>query len=149
MKKGRELKNLPVIEVSSGQLLGYVREIEVKENSRLSGLYVTSLSNEICYVPWDNIASIGRDAIFIKSKEENQKVESVPVEKTAYCGSWVMSASGKNLGTIEDIVIEESSGNVVGYEISDGYLKDFLMGRSVIAQADVVTYGDDVFIVAD
>lgn len=149
MKKGREFRNLPVIEISSGQLLGYVSEIEIKENSMLSGLYVTTLNNEICFVPWDNIASIGRDAIFSKSDEKNRKVDSVPMEKNNYCGPWVMTASGKNLGTIEDIVIEESNGNVVGYEISDGYLKDFLVGRSVIARADVVTYGDDVFIVAD
>lgn len=148
MKKGRELKNLPVIETATGQLVGYVREIKVQENSRISGIYVTSPDNEICYVPWGNIGSIGRDVIFIKT-EENLKVKSVPVEKNTYSGSWVMTASGKNLGTVEDIVIEESNGNVVGYEISDGYLKDILIGRTVIAQNDVLTYGDDVFIVAD
>jgi uncharacterized protein YrrD len=61
----------------------------------------------------------------------------------------VLTSSGEVLGQVSDLLIEEDLGNISGYEVSDGYLKDVMLGRKVIATSDILTWGIDTVIVRD
>ena len=152
MKKGRELKNLPVIDVNSGRQLGCIREFELEDNRKIAGIYINSGRDECYYIPLGLISSIGRDAVLVTgwipaSQEELEELKDKT--KTRYTGAQVLTSLGQSIGTIEDIVIEESEGSIMGYEVSDGLFKDMALGRKVIAAADILTYGDETIIVAD
>lgn len=150
MKKGRQIKNLPVINILTGRVLGSVREIKVGENQKIEGLYILTPENRSSFVAYQDISSIGRDAVLVNGMgKEDVDSEGIQREKTGYDGSWVMSSAGKSLGYVDDIVIEENDGSIVGYEISDGYIKDILIGRKVIYSADILTYGKEAVIVED
>ena len=151
MKKGREFRNKPVIEAASGMLLGYVKDIKYgQENLKLEGIYSTSLTGELLYIPFENIGSLGRDAVLVDAwylSEQNEEV--INQEAHELTGTAVITLSGQNIGTIEDVVIEEKDGSIVGYEITDGYLKDLLVGRRIVSSGYVLTSGADTVILLD
>jgi len=151
MRKGRELKNLPVIDVLSGQHLGYIRDFKVENHENLEGLYMVSLDNQVYYLSRDSISRIGRDAVMVKPGLSKVVLEGQSdwVEDSGLNGSAVLTSGGEVLGMVSDILIEEKEGNILGYEVSDGYFKDLFWGRKVIPTANVLTWGKDTVIVDD
>ena len=151
MRKGRELKNLPVIDVLSGQHLGYVRDLKVENHESLEGLYMVSPNNQVHYLSRDLISRIGRDAVMVKAGSGLSKIvlegQSDWVEDSGLNGSAVLTSAGEVLGMVSDIIIEEKEGSILGYEVSDGYFKDLFWGRKVIPTANVLTWGKDTVIV--
>ena len=151
MKKGREFRNKPVIEAASGKLLGYVKDIKSgQDNMRIEGIYSMSLADELLYIPFENICSLGRDAVLVESwpltgQNEGEICQGV----NELTGIPVITLSGQSLGTIEDVVIEEKDGSIIGYEITDGYLKDLLVGRRIVSSGYVLTSGADAVILLD
>jgi uncharacterized protein YrrD len=151
MKKGREFKHKPVIEVSNGTLLGYVQNLKIGLNQQLAGFIVSILTqpDSLYFLPLEKISQIGRDAILVREGLIDCKLVENLKEKTANNnpGPWVMTANGVNLGTIEDIVIEEKDGSIAGFEVSDGLVQDLLWGRKIIPANSVLTGGEEaVFI---
>ncbi len=151
MRKGREFRNKPVIDEASGKVLGYVKDVKPgQDNIRIEGLYATTLANELLFIPMENISSLGRDAVLVKdwffSEKSDEGLNQSPNELT---GAPVITLSGQSLGAIEDIVIEEKDGSIIGYEITDGHLKDLLVGRRIVSSGFVLTYGEDAVILLD
>lgn len=148
MKKGRQIKNLPVINIINGIILGNVLDLKIGDNHKIEGIYLQTPDNRSGFVPLQAISSMGRDAVLVNSTVE-QTAGDIALEKAGFNGSWVMSSAGKSLGYVDDIVIEEKDGSIIGYEVSDGYIKDMLVGRKVVYTADILTYGKDAVIVED
>ncbi|MGI6588925.1 MAG: PRC-barrel domain-containing protein [Peptococcia bacterium] len=150
MKKGREIRNLPVIDYFGGRHLGYVQDFKTTPYDKLQGLYIVSLENDIFYLPLEAIAKLGNDAVLVKS--ELLKVSTGQTEWGEDLGLTervVLTSSGEVIGQVSDLLIEEKEGNIWGYEVTDGYLKDVFLGRRVIATADILTWGKDTVIVKD
>jgi uncharacterized protein YrrD len=150
MKKGRDLVNLPVIDLSSGRLVGKVKEILIGDQYFIKGFVVITDKNTRHNVAIQEVQSIGRDAVLLHSWREHSP-ESAFLEEPSrdYSGSLVLTSTGRSLGTIQDVVLQEDGHVVAGFEVSDGYLKDLLMGRTVVAAEDVLTYGNGAVIVND
>jgi len=150
MKKGREVRKLPVIDIISGQHLGYVQDFKTANYTQLQGLYMISPENNIYYLPLEAIAKIGKDAVLVKaellklSTEQTEWRDDLGITERV-----VLTSSGEVLGQVSDLLIEEDLGNISGYEISDGYLKDVMLGRKVIATSDILSWGIDTVIVRD
>lgn len=150
MKKGREVRNKPVIDRSSGKLLGYAEGLALGQDQRVRGLSVNSPDNEKLFVPLEGISQLGADAVLVDEVLSGLYTGEYQGDNgETYTGSLVLTASGRNLGTVADIVIEEKDGLVVGYEVTDGYLKDIMLGRKIIPVSQVMTYGEETFIVRD
>lgn len=150
MKKGRDLKNLPVIDLENGEILGYVEEISVRDNRQVTGFSLVSPNKEHLYLPLSDVVELGPDAIMTHGGIEiAEELSEKPKGWSAYAGSLVLTASGQTLGTVEDIVIEENDGHVIGYELSDGYVKDLVQGRKMIAAADIIQDGTEVVIIQE
>ncbi len=138
----------------NGELIGFVRAIIQTEERKIGGLLIVSLSGELCRVEPDGIIRMGRDSILVDEGKVEQAGEFAGVEITPPAGrenneTLVMTTAGESLGVIEDVVIEEKDGSVLGYEISDGYIMDMLMGRKVVPVSEVLKYGKDAVIVSD
>jgi uncharacterized protein YrrD len=148
MRKGRELKNLPVIDVVSGQQLGYVVNYKMTNHEVLAGLYLLSFNNRVLYLARDYITKIGRDAILVQA-EAAQIIEGEPdwPDNAGLNSSAVMTTKGEVLGVLTDVLLEENAGNILGYELSDGYFNDLFWGRKVIPTAKIITWGKDTVIV--
>lgn len=149
MRKGREIKNLPVIDVLSGQHLGYVSDFKIANHELLEGLYLVTLDNQVRFFSREAISRIGRDAVMVKDNSGEVILEGQPdwLGNTGLNGSAVMNSRGEVLGTLSDILLEEAEGNILGYEVSDGYFKDLFWGRKVIPTSNVLTWGKDTVIV--
>jgi uncharacterized protein YrrD len=148
MRKGRELKNLPVIDVVSGQQLGYVVNFKIINHEILAGLYLVTFNNRVLYLARDCITQIGRDAVLVQA-EAGQAIEGEPdwPDNAGLNSSAVMTTKGEVLGVLTDILLEDTAGNIMGYELSDGYFNDLLRGRKVIPTANIITWGKDTVIV--
>lgn len=151
MKKGRDLWNKPVIDVNSGKQLGYVCDIEFDEEDerKIAGVYSGSKTEVSYYIPLQSISSMGRDAVLVSGWVAVSPGTLKHQIKKRYSGTQVMTSLGQNIGTVEDIVIEEKEGSIMGYEVSDGLIKDMVLGRKIISTEDILTYGEENIIVAD
>lgn len=149
MRRGREIKNLPVIDVLTGQLLGYVSDFKIANHELLEGFYLVTLDNQVQYLSRDSISRIGRDAVLVKADLGEVILEGQPdwLGNAGPNGSAVMTSKGEVLGILSDIFLEETEGSILGYEVSDGYFKDLFWGRKVIPTANVLTWGKDTVIV--
>jgi len=139
---------MPVIEVSSGRQLGYIKDFELEDN-RITGIYIDTGQDERCYIPHEHISSMGRDAVLVNGCAAVEPEVLEHKVKNRYAGVPVVTSLGQSIGMIEDIIIEENEGSVMGYEVSDGLFKDMVMGRKIITPENILTYGDETVIVAD
>lgn len=62
-------------------------------------------------------------------------------------GRPVITTNGKQLGILEEVYFDEKQGNIVGYELSDGFMNDVMDGRQLICQPDQFLFGQDAFVV--
>lgn len=150
MKKGRDLVNLPVIDFSSGRQVGRVKEIIVGDNYLIKGFAIITENNDKQSITVQEVHSIGRDAVLLHSWEDDRpEVGNTSDSYQDYTGSLVLTSTGRSLGTIQDVVIYEDNISLAGFEVSDGYLKDILMGRTIVPAEDVLTYGRGAIIIND
>jgi uncharacterized protein YrrD len=104
-------------------------------------------------VPIADVASFGKDAVVIESAGSIIPANAEPelrelVERDdKILGKTVYTTTGDEQGSIADIYFEESTGTVVGYEISGGMLGDVASGRSYLATEEITGIGDDVIYV--
>jgi sporulation protein YlmC with PRC-barrel domain len=62
-------------------------------------------------------------------------------------GKKVFTVTGDDQGTIGDIYFDERSGDVLGYEVSGGFIGDAATGTSYLPAEDITTIGHDVIYV--
>ncbi len=151
MRKGREIRNLPVIQAENGTILGVVSDFLIADDHRLDGLLFQNGEKKTCFIPLERIESIGRDAVFVNGEAGEFGSAAGPDNSCGKgkrsLGSLVITADGKSLGTVGDILLDGDEGRIVGYEVSDGHLLDILVGRRVVEATSVITYSDDAVIV--
>lgn len=152
MRKVSDLINLPIIDLTSGSQLAIVKDVVLNaDNDVLKGFLC---ENKL--LPLGKVKSFGKDAVIIESDFLDSILEpfKVPVNPPYFLpeyiiGTPIMTESGKYLGTIGDILVEDNIGKILGYEVSDGLLKDLVSGRSFITVPQIITYGEDAVIIKE
>lgn len=147
MRKGRDFLDKPIIDIGSGKLLGYVKGFKAGENGKLAGIFMDDMQKKPIFIPFEKVSNLGRDAVLVNGYMYQQPEEEQSENK--YKGSLVMTISGNNMGTIDDIVFEEKDGSITGYEVSDGLLMDVMIGRKIISVSNVISYHNDTVIIGD
>lgn len=151
MSRGKELIGLPIIDESSGEHIAEIVQLVVDfEVNKLKGFLVSHHVEED-FLPIENVLSIGRDAILIKTTDKNNhiaeanaKVNLVPQQIT---GISVLSKKGDSLGRLDDVLIDCQNKIIAGFEISDGLIKDVFQGRTKINLDQIVSYNNGTLIV--
>jgi uncharacterized protein YrrD len=105
-------------------------------------------------VPIEEITSFGRDAVVIEGRGSIVTTAEAPglkhlVEQSEkIVDKKVFTVTGDEQGTIADIYFDESSGKVLGYEVSGGLLGDAAKGTSYLPSEEITSIGTDVVLVA-
>jgi uncharacterized protein YrrD len=156
MLKGKSIIGKEILSLAEGVKLDKVNDVVVDpEGRRLVALVVSEggFMSSSRVVPVGRVASFGKDAVVIESAEAIISASSDPelrelVEREdKILGKTVYTTSGDEQGSIADIYFQETTGEVVGYEISGGMLGDAAKGRSYLATEEITAIGDDVIYV--
>ncbi|ODA41753.1 PRC-barrel domain-containing protein [Desulfosporosinus sp. BG] len=147
MRRTREIIGLPVLDLKSGDSIGWVQDL-ILDNDRdevvgilLEGGRFFQSSKGI---PRQAIVAIGKDAITVKEKTI---VELKGTRWSDKVGNEVYTQGGDARGTIEDVFLDDSVEEIVGFEVSDGLFADLLHGRGTILRPHVMINGKDILIV--
>lgn len=153
MRKGSDVTGLPVITRDTGEQKESVKDILFdQDGNHLLGLLIDEGGwfSEARVIPWDNVLSIGPDAVIIATEavirrvDQLAAIERVLERDNILKGTRIMTTDGQDLGTMEDLYFDDESGMVVGYEVSGGLFSDAMEGRSYVPAPKTLTIGEDV-----
>ncbi|QOR35697.1 PRC-barrel domain-containing protein [Clostridium sp. 'deep sea'] len=140
MKRIKDILNLPVIALDTGQKIGSVIDVIYSVSQRrLIGLLIekVALINSKLVITPENIINIGNDTVTITSNNALYKPSSIPdvyqaMAEQGFNNQRLISRAGDELGIIDDLVIDENSGILVALDISGGIISDLIYGRKRI-----------------
>ncbi|MDF2647071.1 MAG: subunit of photosystem reaction center [Paenibacillus sp.] len=156
MRKAHDLIGLPVITVDSGKQIGQVKDLLVSPDWNIRGilLEVKHWFSSLRYIPWEGIVAAGEDAITIPNESVIREFEHVEECHAFLEGSRkikglpVITVGGHKLGVVEDVYLNQNWGKqIVGYELSEGFISDLKEGRRWLPMPVAATKGEDAIIV--
>lgn len=158
MRKGTKIKGLRVIGSADGTDLGTVSRLLFDETGdHLLALVVKDRELfgmiDAQLVPFGQVRSMGNDAIIVQSSASLVKAHEDARLGTLYdnaepaTGVRVFTRDGRDLGALSDVFVEETSGQVTGYELSGGMFSDMGGGRRFINVPQEMQYGDNLALV--
>lgn len=159
MRKGHSITGLQVIAQDSGAHLGPVLDLVFDHDAnqclalllRDRGLFKGAQ-----VVLWNDVSTIGKDAVLVRSGDV--VVDPYDVARlrelmetqndTHLSGTKIMSEDGRDLGSFADVYVDETTGQVVGYEVSGGFVSDTMSGKRFVpaTRTDDLRVGEDVIL---
>lgn len=149
MRRTREIVGLPVLDMQSGDQVGWVQDVVFdEEKEEVAGVLLEGghLIQSSKGIPRQAIVSVGKDAVTINDTTVREIPGSTWSQKL---GNQVYTQGGDAKGTVEDIFLDDGAERIVGFEVSDGLFADLAYGRGSIGQQHVMVDGKDVLIVDD
>jgi uncharacterized protein YrrD len=120
------LVGLPVVTTSTGEDIAETRDvIYVPDKGRVVGFTLNKrgrLAGRLKNVlAMEQVRAVGRDAVMVLDSSVLDTPEGEEAAKDAkgrnVLGNAVLTDAGKQLGTVRDLVVEMSHGEVIGYEL--------------------------------
>ncbi|HBV97340.1 MAG: hypothetical protein JL50_08810 [Peptococcaceae bacterium BICA1-7] len=153
MKKTQQVLGLPVIEISSGEQMGFVSGIVVNpEQGKVECLLLDRVSwyGEMRALPFEAVLGVGEFAATISKGDEvfpiSAKADLVSLleRNVQVIKTGVMTRSGKYIGSVSEFAIDIHTGKIMGCEVAsdDG-------GGFVVPGEKVVTFGAKFLVVED
>lgn len=154
MRKALEIIGLPVVNSTTGEEFGKVKDLLFNDEWTFEG-FLLEMNNWFKrgkYIPSSVEHVIGEDAVMIEepeihSLERSSQLFGLLTGTPKIKGISVLTENGHQLGQIEDVYLLEKKGILVGYELSDGLLSDLREGRKMLKRPPEVTLGEDALIV--
>lgn len=147
MRRTREIIGLPVLDTTSGDAIGWVKDLVLdSENDEVVGILLEGgkLFHAEKGIPRKSVQAVGKDALTVCSKTMEELKGTRWSDKV---GNEVYTQGGDARGTIEDVFLDDSVEKMVGFEVSDGLFTDLFHGRGTIIRPQVMVDGKDVLIV--
>jgi len=157
MRKGHSITGLQVLSQNTGKDLGKVLDLIFDHDANQCLALVLrekALLQNAQVVRYENIVSIGKDAVIVSADDtvinplDDSRLRIVLERDTHLTGTKIVSESGQDLGSFADVYIDESTGRVVGYEVSGGLVADAMSGKRYIPaeRTKELRVGDDMLI---
>jgi uncharacterized protein YrrD len=156
--KGKDLIGLKVVTLQKGQMVDDVDEIVYDHaEDQVKALVVDSGGwfNDAKVILFEDIKSIGRDAVIIESEAVIRKASEVAgkisriIKGDNYLtANKIITEDGNDLGQVSDIYFDPQTGKVVELEVSQGAIKNAQSGKKRIQMGDIVNVGEDATIVS-
>lgn len=149
------LNGLSVISLNGGEEIGKVIDLLISK-SEIYGIIIDKNGwlNRHLYVPLENVHAVGPDALVIDDKKKlaiyDKKqfpLYSLHNGSKNIAGKMLMSTEGEKLGLLEDVYFDEALGNIVGYEVTDGFIADLKEGKQVLKTTAPLTVGEEVIVI--
>ncbi len=127
MQKASEVVGRSVVVREGGQTVGKIKDVVIDVSGRqLLGFIVSSSLFRSRVAPWAGVQAIGPDSVVLATSASVVKAEEAPDIKAVLDrdlhvrGLRLQTTTGKDLGKIEDVRFDETTGGVVGYELAGG-----------------------------
>jgi uncharacterized protein YrrD len=142
-----ELIGLPVLSLDDGKQIGEVQDLVVDiSKAAIRGLLVSAEAwfSEGRGILFGDIFRTGADAIMLRDTSCLQPSTLLTLEGCfrvqELAGKTIYTETGLYLGMLSDIFFQPITGELTGYELSDGLVSDFLFGRKAmpLPQAQIV-----------
>lgn len=155
MKPSKKFLSLPIVSLSEGQHIGYVKNLVIDSQSKhLAALVIDpkGFFKDQRIIPYAKVVSVGDDAITIDKGAHVEKSASLPEilnlikEKITVIGTRVITQSGKTLGVVEEYYIDPDTGKITQIEISGGKIEGLLNGKALLDANYITTIGQDVIV---
>jgi uncharacterized protein YrrD len=155
MKKSRQLIGMNVVDAISGKICGRVKDVAYVLNKReILGFIIDCgrwmkaekilLRKSILHIGSEKV--MARDMNEIECIDKHKDLLEVLEEKKRIQSLEVISNTGKGIGYIEDIIIDEKTCNIRGYVLTDGIIEDIIKGKTIIPFNDEIIFGEDTII---
>lgn len=154
MRRAADIVGTKVLDVSVGEIVGYVQDLVFDREGQLQGLLLDKKHwfAKTPFLPIETIHSIGEDMVTISQSPDYQP-ELIQdgwirlVNGNGHLkGLPVVTSNGKQLGVLEDVYFQEEMGTIIGYELSDGFFSDLMEGRRMIKRPHKLFIGKDAII---
>ncbi len=147
MRRAREIVGLPVLDLKSGDSIGWVQDLVLdNDKEEVVGIILEGghFFRSEKGIPRKAIVTVGKDALTVCSSTVEELKGTWWSKKV---GNEVYTQGGDARGTIEDVFLDDSAEKMVGFEVSDGFFADLLHGRGTILKPHVMIDGKDILIV--
>jgi uncharacterized protein YrrD len=153
MRKGKSVTGKNVLSLADGSRLDEVHDIVVDATGqRMVALVVDEggLMSSSRVVPIEEVTSFGKDAVIVRGVEsiidtsQSQALRALVEHDEKILGKKVFTVEGDEQGSIADIYFDETTGGVLGYEVSGGMFGDVSKGTSYLPTEEITTIGTDV-----
>lgn len=153
MIKGRELVSLPVVTQKERKYLGEVKDYIYDPYQKIIMGYLVEnvgwlrdgkgfLHTDL--IKHENDCLIVEDESVIRNIGTILELKEVLERKVDIRGMQVEKDNGQYIGVVEDLVLDSQTGEITGYEISDGIIQDLLDGRAIIPNKGITINSDRV-----
>jgi uncharacterized protein YrrD len=158
VKKARDLIGLPVVETSTGEQVGEVRDVLFAPEGGMYGLLLqkSGLLSAAKVLRKERVQAFGSHAITIPARDDitdlregTGMLHSLIQGQVPFVGKDVLTQTGTLLGTVEDVYMDDDWHRIVGYEISEGFLVDLKEGRKVLHAHPEIMLGMDTMLVPE
>lgn len=153
MPKGREIISLPVVTINQRKQIGEVKDLIYDPSAnRLLGYLVECgnwLKDGSGFLHSD-VVRREENCLVVRDESVIRNLSSIPELKQALDGKKdirgrpVECGSGRQMGIIQDLVLDEKTSEITGYEVSDGVVQDLLEGRVTIPNKGINIYDDKI-----
>ena len=155
LKPSKEFHSLPIVSLSEGQHIGYVKSLVVDAQSKaLAALVIDpkGFFKDQRIIPYSKVVSVGEDAITIDKGSYVEKSASLPEilqlikERLSIIGTRIITQNGKTLGVVDEYYINPTNGQITQVEISGGKIEGFFSGKALLDAQYLLTIGQDVIV---
>lgn len=136
-----DIIDLPMVDSISAQRLCTIRDVIIDlRESRVYALVCRKrlFGSSLEVIPFRNVTAISENSVAVTDGTNLISLRELSIKRRRFrscqniMGNMVMSSKGETLGIVRDILIDTSSGIIKAYELSEGYIDDFLRGRHII-----------------
>ncbi len=154
MRRRGEVAGLPVVVIDSGKTVGRVKDVVFDlDHGRLRGLLVVWKGGE-AFLPFDQVHNLGPQAVTVGAEtvmlpaDARGGAEDPAASRPWALGKRVLTREGQVLGFVDDVIFDPESGAVWGYQVTAGFIADFVDGKKALPLTDEMVVGPDAVVVS-
>jgi len=156
LKRGDEIIGLPDINKRDGNQIGRIKDIVYQNGKKkIAGLIIQreGLLKKKRFIPLEDIVILGDVSVIVNAKRERDPLNIATTadleEFSDTLGASVITKEGKELGQISNIIIDEKTGLVEGFEISKGFFDDVFNGRRLVTKLNHIEFINGKLVILD
>jgi uncharacterized protein YrrD len=149
MRAGKELVGKPIYSVDEGQQIGKVKDLYIDSGlNRVIGIHLGSeglIRRKALLVPAEDVVVLGVDAVLVRRSDAVTDDSSYApakewLRREKLDGRQVDTPGGTKLGTIGDIIVDES-GNITGFILGRIFVEGPLGEKRTVDRSVVLDTG--------
>lgn len=146
----------PIISADTGDKLGHISDALLDPSSiRVLGFVVGGgLLGEERVLPFESVQTLGGDTVIVRGAEligarEWRTAGAQTTRSSAISGKSVVTTSGRRVGTVSDLIVDQATGAITELEIGASDLGGLRKRRSHVGVSRDVRIGPDAVVVPD